>query len=351
MTQIPTFSAKQIAKFIEGVIEGDPNAMVERFGQIDQCPEKGLTFLTDQKYAHFLYDTKASIAIVSQDFEPEEPVSCTLIRVKNPKKTFVTLLQFYDELKPKRLGISKQAIINKSAVIGQGVYIGDGTVVEEDVEIKDDAKIYPQVYLGNNVSKGENTIIYAGVKIYEGCKIGNNCIIHSGAVIGADGFGYIPDEKGALTHIPQMGTVILEDDVEIGANTCIDRAMLEATVIHKGTKIDNLVQIAHNCQIGEHTVLAAGCGVAGSVSIGNHCVFGGQVGVKDHVKIGNYVQVAAQSGIHRNVRDKTKLIGTPAMDATRGVKALGSLHYLPEMLDRLNRLEKEKEKEKEKGEE
>ncbi|MBR4492422.1 MAG: UDP-3-O-(3-hydroxymyristoyl)glucosamine N-acyltransferase, partial [Bacteroidales bacterium] len=203
-----------------------------------------------------------------------------------------------------------------------------------------------QVYLGNNVSIGENTIIYAGVKIYEGCKIGNNCIIHSGAVIGADGFGNIPDEKGELTHIPQMVTVILEDDVEIGANTCIDRAMLEATVIHKGSKIDNLVQIAHNCQIGEHTVLAAGCGVAGSVSIGNHCVFGGQVGVKDHVKIGNYVQVAAQSGIHRNVRDKTKLIGTPAMDATRGVKALGSLHYLPEMLDRLNRLEKEKEKEK-----
>ncbi|MBP5396243.1 MAG: UDP-3-O-(3-hydroxymyristoyl)glucosamine N-acyltransferase [Bacteroidales bacterium] len=349
MIQLPAFTAKQICKFIDGTIEGDANATVECFGQIDQCPEKGLTFLTDQKYAKCLYDTKASIAIVSQEFVPDEPVTCTLIRVKNPKKTFITLLQLYDDLKPKRLGISKQAIVNKSAVIGQGVYIGDGAVVEEEVVIGDDAKIYPQVYLGSNVSVGENTIIYAGAKIYEGCRIGNNCIIHSGAVIGADGFGFVPDEKGNLVHIPQMGTVILEDEVEIGANTCVDRAMLESTIIHKGTKIDNLVQIAHNCQIGEHTVMAAGCGVAGSATIGNHCVLGGQVGVKDHVKIGNYVQVAAQSGVHRNVKDKTRLIGTPAIDATRGIKAYGTLQMLPDFMDRLNRLEQlQEDKEKEK---
>ena len=340
MSEIPAFTAKQIAKFIEGVIEGDQNATVERFGQIDQCQEKSLTFLTEQKFAHCLYNTKASIAIVSLDFAPEEPVSCTLIRVKNPKKAFITLLQLYDDIKPKRLGVSKQAIIHKSAVIGQGVYIGEGAVVEEGAVINDDTQVYPQVYVGKNVTIGENSILYAGVKVYEGCSIGNNCIIHSGAVIGADGFGFVPDEKGALIHIPQMGTVILEDDVEIGANSCIDRAMLDATIIHKGTKLDNLVQIAHNCQIGEHTVMAAGCGVAGSVTIGNHCVFGGQVGVKDHVKIGNYVQVAAQSGIHRNVKDKTKLIGTPAIDATKGIKAYGSIHFLPDMIEKLNRLEK-----------
>lgn len=346
MTQMPTFSAKQIAKFIEGTIEGDPNATAECVGQIDQSPEHALTFLTDNKFASCLSTTKASMAIVSQDFQPEEPVSCTLIRVKNPKKAFIALLQLYEELKPKRLGVSAKAIVDKSASIGQGVYIGDGAVVEDNVTIQDDAKIYPQVYLGSNVSVGENTIIYAGAKIYEGCKIGNNCVIHSGAVIGADGFGFFPDEKGNLTHIPQMGTVILEDEVEVGANTCIDRAMLEATVIHKGTKLDNLIQIAHNCQIGEHTVMAAGCGVAGSVNIGSHCVFGGQVGIKDHVKIGNYVQVAAQAGIHRNVKDRMKLIGSPAMDATRGMKAYGSLQYVPEILDRLNHLEKKEASEK-----
>ncbi len=312
MTQIPTFSAKQIAKFIEGVIEGDPNAMVERFGQIDQCPEKGLTFLTDQKYAHFLYDTKASIAIVSQDFEPEEPVSCTLIRVKNPKKTFVTLLQFYDELKPKRLGISKQAIINKSAVIGQGVYIGDGTVVEEDVEIKDDAKIYPQVYLGNNVSIGENTIIYAGVKIYEGCKIGNNCIIHSGAVIGADGFGYIPDEKGALTHIPQMGTVILEDDVEIGANTCIDRGSLADTIIGHHTKINNLCHIAHNNVIGNNVEITGCCNISGSNTIEDDVWISPNSSVRGWIHIGKGATVGMGAVVVKNIPEGETWAGNPA---------------------------------------
>lgn len=339
---MPAFSAKQIAKFIDGTIEGDANATAERFGQIDQCSENSLTFLTEPKYEEHLSTTKASIVIVADTLEVKSEIQPTLIRVNNPKKAFITLLQLYDDLKPKRLGISKQAIIDKSAVIGQSVYIGDGAVVEEGVEIQDDVKIYPQVYLGSNVSVGENTIIYAGAKIYEGCRIGSNCVIHSGAVIGADGFGFMPDEKGNLIRIPQMGTVILEDEVEIGANTCVDRAMLEATIIRKGSKIDNLVQIAHNCHIGEHTVMAAGCGVAGSVHIGHHCVFGGQVGIKDHVQIGNHVQVAAQSGIHRNVKDKMRLIGTPAIDAKTGIKVFGSLAYLPKIVERMNQLEKEK---------
>ncbi|MBO4281791.1 MAG: UDP-3-O-(3-hydroxymyristoyl)glucosamine N-acyltransferase [Bacteroidales bacterium] len=343
---MPAFSAKQIAKFIDGTIEGDANTTAECFGQLDHCPDHALSFLIEPKYEQSLYTTNASIVIVSQDFVPKEEVPCTLIRVENPKKTFITLLQFYEDLKPKRLGISKQAIIDKTAVIGQGVYIGAGAVVEEGVEIQDDAKIYPQVYLGSNVTVGENTIIYAGAKIYEGCHIGSNCVIHSGAVIGADGFGFMPDEKGNLIRIPQMGTVILEDDVEIGANTCVDRAMLEATIIRKGSKLDNLVQIAHNCHIGEHTVMAAGCGVAGSVHIGNHCVFGGQVGVKDHVQIGNHVQVAAQSGIHRNVKDKMRLIGSPAMDAKSGMKVFGSIPYLPKLIERVDRMEKEKPTEK-----
>ncbi len=334
------FSAKQLAKIIEGNIEGNEDVVVSRFGQIDQCDENCCTFLTETaKMEPLIYDTKAKIVIVSKDFTPQQPVSCTLIHVDDTKQAFIKLLQLHDDLKPQRLGISKHAIISKSAQIGQSVYVGDGAVIEDDVEIKDDVKIYPQVYLGNNVSVGENTIIYAGAKIYEGCKIGNNCIIHSGAVIGADGFGFIPNEQGGYSKIPQIGTVIIEDNVEIGANTCIDRAMLEATVIKKGVKLDNLIQVAHNCEIGEHSVLAAGCGIAGSVHIGHHCVMGGQVGVKDHVKIGNYVQVASQSGIHRNVKDRVRLIGTPAIPAGVGIRTYSSLQYIPSILERLNHLE------------
>ncbi len=335
------FSAKQLAKILEGSIEGDENAYVSDFCQIDQSIEHGCAFLTDHKYEEYIYDTKASIVIVHENFQPAQEPGCTLIHVKDPKQAFIKLLQLYDDLKPRRLGISKHAIVSKSAVLGEGIYIGDGVVVEDNVTLMDDVQIYPQVYLGNNVSVGENTIIYAGAKIYEGCRIGSNCIIHSGAVIGADGFGFQPNTKGVYSKIPQIGTVIIEDDVEIGANTCIDRAMLDATIIHKGSKLDNLIQIAHNCQIGEHTVMAAGCGIAGSVSIGNHCVIGGQVGIKDHVKIGNFVQVASQSGIHRNIKDRSRVIGSPAMPAATGMKAFSSLQYVPTILDRLNKLEKD----------
>lgn len=340
------FSAKQLAKIIEGTIDGNEDVVISRFGQIDHCDEECCAFLTEvHKFESFVYTTQARIVIVSNDFEPKQPVTATLIHVSDPKQAFIKLLQLHDDLKPQRLGISKNAIISKTAQLGQGVYVGDGAVVEDEVTIKDDVKIYPQVYIGNNVTIGENTIIYAGAKIYEGCSIGNNCIIHSGAVIGADGFGFIPNEQGGFSKIPQIGTVIIEDNVEIGANTCIDRAMLEATVIKKGVKLDNLIQIAHNCNIGEHTLMAAGCGVAGSVSIGHHCVFGGQVGVKDHVKIGNYVQVASQSGIHRNTKDRAKLIGTPAISAGLGIRTYSSLQYIPSILERLNHLEAKNAKE------
>lgn len=334
------FSAKQLAKIIEGTIEGNEEVTVSRFGQIDQCDENCCAFLTEvHKFEQFVYTTKAKIVIVSNEYEPKQPVTTTLIHVADPKQALIKLLELHDDLKPQRLGISKNAIISKSAHLGQGVYVGDGAVIEDDVELKDDVKIYPQVYIGNNVSIGENTIVYAGAKIYEGCKIGNNCIIHSGAVIGADGFGFTPNEKGGFSKIPQVGVVIIEDNVEIGANTCIDRAMLEATVIKEGAKLDNLIQVAHNCSIGEHTVIAAGCGIAGSVTIGHHCVFGGQVGVKDHVKIGNYVQVASQSGIHRNTKDRARLIGTPAIPSGVGIRTYSSLQYIPSILDRLNHLE------------
>lgn len=256
-------------------------------------------------------------------------------------------MQLISDLKPQRFGISKHAIVSKSASIGQGTYIGDGSVVEDNAIIGEDTKIYPQVYIGNNVSIGEGTLIYAGAKIYEGCKIGNNCIIHSGVVIGSDGFGFSHNENGTYVKIPQLGIVIIEDDVEIGANTCIDRAMFEATIIREGSKLDNLIQIAHNCQIGKNTVIAAECGIAGSVSIGNNCVIGGQVGIKDHVKIGNNVQIASQSGIHRNVKDKSRLMGTPAIIAnSSGMRAYGSWHNIPDMLERLSKIEQYLQKEK-----
>lgn len=334
MEQKFEISAKQLAQMIHGTIEGDESKKVSKFITIDSDEIGGLSFVSSDKYEAWVYKSKADIIIIYEDFQPKQPITATLIRVKNPQIEFVHLLQYYDSLRPIKIGISSKAIIATTAKIGKGVYIGDGAVIDENVIIGDDAKIYPQVYVGENTTIGADTILYAGVKIYHDCVIGENCIFHSGCVIGADGFGFYPTENGVYEKIPQLGNVIIEDDVEIGANTCIDRAMINSTIIHKGTKIDNLNQIAHNCEIGHDTVIAACCGFAGSVQVGNNCVFAGQVGVKDHVKIGNQVIIGSQTGIHKNISDGQRILGTPAMEGKKMMKIYASLNYLPELIEK-----------------
>ena len=330
-------TAKQIAQLVNGKIEGDENVTVNKLSKIEQGETNSLSFIADAKYDAFLYSTKSSIVVIKEDFVIEKPFSCTAIRVKDPHRAFVKILQFYDSLKSEKLGISKHAFISKTAKIGRNVYIGEGAFIGNEANIGDDAKIYPQTYVGDNVTVGESTVLYAGVKVYENCQIGDFCIIHAGCVIGADGFGFMPDENGVYEKIPQLGNVIIENNVEIGANSCIDRATLESTIIRQGVKIDNLTQIAHNCDIGENTVIAACCGVAGSVRIGKNCIFAGQVGVKDHVKIGDFVIAGAQCGIHKNVGNKQVILGTPAMDAKKMIKIFAAMNFLPDLIDKMNK--------------
>ena len=339
MTNV-TFTIKQIAHILGGQTEGNPNTAIDKITKIDAGEKGGLAFLIDKKFESYIYTTQASAVIVKDDFNPSRKLSCALIRLAQPQQAFVKLLQFYENLKPQKLGIAKSAHIPKSTQIGVGVYIGEGVVLGENVMIGDHVKLYPLCYVGDKVHIGDNSILYAGVKIYDECKIGSECIIHSGAVIGGDGFGFVPDENYVYEKIPQLGNVIIEDNVEIGSNTCVDRATFSSTIIRKGVKIDNLTQVAHNCDIGENTVIAACCGIAGSAKIGKHCVFAGQVGVKDHVVIGDGVMVGSQAGIHRNAKSGEKLIGSPALPVEKGLKALGSVQFIPELINRVNELEK-----------
>jgi len=325
-------TAQQIAKLIDGKIVGDETVEVSKLSKIEQGEKGTLSFIADSKYDACLYTTKASIVVIKEDFVIEKPIQCTAIHVKEPQRAFVKILQFYDSLRSEKLGVSKQAFIAKSAKIGRNVYIGEGAVVGEEATIEDDAKIYPLSYVGDNVVIGESTILYAGVKVYENCRIGEFCIIHSGCVIGADGFGFMPDENGVYEKIPQLGNVVIEDNVEIGANSCVDRATLESTIIRKGVKIDNLTQIAHNCDIGENTVMAACCGIAGSVRVGKNCVFAGQVGVKDHAKIGDNVIIGAQCGVHKNIDSNQTILGSPAMDAKKMLRIFAAMNFLPDLV-------------------
>lgn len=329
--------AKQIAQLIDGIIEGDENVSVSKLAKIEKGEKEGISFIADPKYNDFIYTTESDIVIVKKDFKVEKPVRTTIIRVKDPHFAFVKLLQFYDSLKSEKLGISKHAFIAKSAKLGRNVYVGEGAVIGENVKIDDDAKIYPQVYVGDNVSIGESTILYSGVKVYADCRIGDFCILHANSVIGADGFGFIPNGKGTYEKIPQLGNVIIEDNVEIGANSCIDRATLESTIIRQGVKIDNLTQIAHNCEVGENTVIAACCGIAGSVTIGKNCIFAGQAGVKDHVTIGDQVVVGAQCGIHKNIGNKQTVLGTPAMEAKKMMRIFAAMNFLPDLVAKMSK--------------
>ena len=335
------FTAEMIAGFLGGDIVGDKQATVHTVSSIEEGKAGSLAYLTNPKYEPFLYTTQASIVLVNRSFTPSQPVAATLIRVDDAGACVLKLLEMYNAAKPRKEGISRLASIAESARVGEKCYIGDFTVVERGVEIGAGCQIYPQVYLGDGVRIGEGTILYPGVKIYEGCVVGRNCILHAGAVIGADGFGFMPNAEGGFDKIPQLGNVIIEDNVEIGANTCIDRAKTDSTIIRRGVKLDNLIQIGHNVQIGENTVSSAQTGIAGTSKVGSNCFLAGQVGIADHVTIGNNVKVGSKSGLDKDVPDNEIRFGYPALPGMQYHRAANIFKRLPELDSRVRTLEKE----------
>lgn len=334
------FSAKQIAEYIQGIIVGDEEATVHTFAKIEEGIPGALSFLSNPKYTHYIYETKSSIVLVNKDFQPERDIQATLIKVDNAYESLAKLMALYEMSKPKRNGIDPLASVAPTAKIGKDVYIGAFACIEEGAEIGDNACIHPHVTVGSNAKVGSHTTLYPQVTIYHDCVVGNHCIIHAGAVIGADGFGFAPSPEG-YEKIPQIGIAIVEDNVEIGANTCVDRATMGATVIHKGAKLDNLIQVAHNVEIGSHTVMASQVGIAGSTKIGQWCMFGGQVGVAGHIQIGDRVNVGAQSGIPGNTKSGSTLMGYPAIDPKQFARSSAIYKKLPEMYTELGRLQRE----------
>lgn len=335
------FSAQQIAQLIGGTVEGNPDVMLSAFDKIESAGSNALTFLSNPKYAHFLPVSKAGAILISNDFKLTEPVSTTLIRVADPYAALAQLMTLVDQLtNPQPTGIEEPSFVAEGVELPENVYVGAFAYVGSGAKIGKDVKIYPQAYVGSGVIIGEGTIIYSGVKIYRGCIIGKNCILHSGAVIGADGFGFAPQPDGSYSKIPQMGRVEIADNVEIGANTTVDRATMGHTFIGKGTKLDNLIQVAHNVEIGENTVMAAQVGIAGSAKIGNNCMFGGQVGVAGHINIGNRVNVGAQSGMHSNAADGSVLMGTPVQPARQWMRQQAQLTRIGDLIIKVRELEK-----------
>ena len=317
------FTAKQIADFIGGRVEGNEQATVSTFAKIEEATEGAITFLSNPKYTSYIYDTKASIVLINDDLELEHPVESTLIRVPNAYECVAKLMQMYAASLPKKTGIDPLAFVSKTAEIGKDVYIG------------------PFTYIGEGVKIGEGSLIFPNVTIYDGCQIGKNVTIHAGAVIGADGFGFAPNTEG-YEKIPQLGIVIIEDNVEIGANTCVDRSTMGETIIHKGVKLDNLIQVAHNCEIGENTVMSAQVGMAGSTKIGAWCMVGGQAGFSGHIKIADKTFIGAQSGVISNTKGNgEQLIGAPAIDPKVFFKAQAVMKRLPDMYKELGMLRKE----------
>lgn len=334
------FTAKQIAEFVNGNVEGDENTTVNAFAKIEEGKHGAISFLSNPKYTHYLYTTESSIVLVNEDLSLDKEIGATLIRVPNAYEAVARLLQLYESLKPKKIGISPLASIASSAKIGDNCYVGPFACIGENVVIGDNTQIYPNVIIGDNAIVGKGCLFYPNVTVYHGCKIGNNVIIHAGSVIGADGFGFAPNANG-YDKIPQIGIVTIEDDVEIGANTCIDRSTMGSTYLRRGVKLDNLIQIAHNTDIGENTVMSAQVGIAGSTKVGEWCMFGGQVGLAGHIKIGNKVFLGAQSGVPGNIKDDQTLIGTPPMEPKKYFKSQAIFRRLPEIYAKINELEKE----------
>ena len=342
------FSAGQIAELLGGTVDGDAGVEVEKLSKIEEGEPGSLSFLANPLYTPHIYSTSASIVIVQQDFEPEKPLSngTTLIRVSDAYSSFGKLLELYDKVRHDKKGIDSGACIADSATVGEDVYVGAGTFVGEKTQVGDETKIYPNVFIGDNVKIGKRCVIYPGVKIYLDCKIGDDCIVHAGVVVGSDGFGFSPNSENNYKKVPQIGNVILEDHVEIGSNTTIDRATMGSTIIRKGVKIDNLVQIAHNVEVGENTVIAAQTGIAGSTKIGKNCMIGGQVGIVGHLTIGDNVKIAAQSGIGSNVKDNEILQGSPAFSVSEYQRAYVNFRNLSKLNKRLDELERSSEQKK-----
>ena len=334
------FKAQQIADILEGDIVGNPDVEVSKLSKIEEGEKGSLTFLSNPKYNSYLYTTNASVAIVNRSFVPEKEVTATLIKVTDAYKAFSKLLEFYNEVKNNKVGRESPNFIAASSIIGENEYIGAFAYIGENVHIGNDVKIYPSAYIGDNCKIGDNTVIFAGVKIYSDTQIGKNCKIHSGAIIGADGFGFAPDEKGVYKAIPQIGNVIIEDNVDIGAASTIDRATLGSTIIRQGVKLDNQIQIAHNVEVGKNTVIASQTGVSGSTKIGENCMIGGQVGVAGHIQIGNNVKVLGQTGVTKSLKDNEMVYGTPALNARDFNRSYVYFKNLPKIASKINQLEK-----------
>lgn len=312
------FSAKQIAQIIDGIVEGDENILVSNLSKIEEGTIGTLSFLANPAYTNYIYSTNASIVIVNKSFVLENPVksSCTLIRVENAYESFAKLLELYNQINTEKEGVEQPSFVSSNAKIGENFYVGAFAYIGQNVSIGNHVKIYPHVYIGDNCKIGNNTTLFSGVKIYHDCVIGNNCTIHASTVVGSDGFGFAPNNEGhVFTKVPQIGNVIIEDDVEIGSNSCIDRATLGSTILRKGVKLDNLVQIAHNVEIGENTVIAGLSGIAGSTKVGKNCMIGAQVGVAGHLRIANGVKIAGQSGIGSSIDKEGEILqGSPAFN-------------------------------------
>ena len=334
------FSAKQIAEFIQGEIIGDENATVHTFAKIEEGIPGAISFLANPKYTPYIYSTQSTIVLVNKDFEPEQTIPATLIKVENAYESLAKLLNLYEMSKPKKTGIDPLAFIAPTAKIGNNVYIAPFACVGDYAEIGNNTILHPHATIGSHAKIGSDCTVYSSATVYHDCRIGNNCILHSGCVIGADGFGFAPTPEG-YEKIAQIGIVILEDNVEIGANTCIDRATMGATIIRKGVKLDNLIQVAHNVEIGENTVMASQVGIAGSTKIGEWCMFGGQVGVAGHIKVGDKVTAGAQTGIAGSVKSNNTIQGSPAIDAKNFARSSVVYKKLPDIYTTLNNLQKE----------
>ncbi len=339
------FTAKAIAEFLNGEIVGNTEVKVNNVAKIEEAKAGTLAFLANPKYTKYIYTTDASIVLVNKDFEPEDKISATLIKVDNAYESFAKLLELAEQAKPVKQGISSLAFIEKSAKIGDGVYIAPFVYIGENAVVEDNVKLFPHVFIDDNVTIKKNTTLNAGVKVYHECVLGENCIIHAGAVIGSDGFGFAPDENNVYRKIPQLGNVIIEDNVEVGSNTTIDRATMGSTFIKKGAKLDNLIQIGHNVQIGENTVMAAQAGIAGSTKIGKNCQFGGQSAAAPHVQIADGVQVVPQSGIPNSIKEPGSVVmGTPAFNIREFQRSFIVYKQLPDLYKRVKELENELKK-------
>ena len=332
------FTAAQIAEILDGEVIGNPNAEVFRLSKIEEGTKGSLTFLANPKYVNFIYTTKATVTIVNNNFEPESAITTTLIKVEDAYFSFSKILEYYNQVKLMKSGIEQPSVISENVTYGENLYLGSFSYIGQNVIIGDNVKIYPNTFIGDNVTIGDNTLLFAGVRIYSESIIGANCTIHSGAIIGSDGFGFAPNADGTYSKIPQIGNVILEDNVEVGSCTTIDRATMGSTIIKKGVKLDNQIQIGHNVEIGENTVIAAQVGISGSTKIGYNCVIGGQAGIAGHITIGNNVRIQGQSGVSKNVKDGEVLQGYPALGFKDYFKSYVHFKNLPKIVSEIEEL-------------